>query len=520
MDSFKRFNETKLPNENNFFSSLKNCGIRATDVWKVFKIKTLGEYHDLYVKTDVLLLCDVFEKFIKTYLEYYSLDSSHCFSSPGLSWDAMLKMTGIKLEFISNIGIHLFIEKGMRGGISYFSKRYSKANENKSIMYWDANNLFAWTMIQSLPVNNFKFLSEKEINKFNLNSISENSSIGFILVVDFEYCKELHDLHSDYPLCPEKIEVNLNMLSKYCNDIANKNGIKVGDKVPNLGDKVKYVVHYKNLQYYLSLGIKLIKIHRILKFKQSNCLKECIELNAKKRQESTDKFNKNFFKLLLNCVYGKSMENIRKRINVKLINDSKEYLRCVSKPNFISQKIFDKNFIAVHKIKTVLILNKPIYVGFCILELIKLLMYKFHYNYVLNTFNTAKSLFTDTDNLVYEIKDRNVYEQCFKDKESFDFSGYSKDSVYYNSSNKKVLGKMKDEFNGIKTNEFVGLKSKMYSLNSVDNKEGNKAKGINKKLKHKEYIDVLFKKNVVRHNMKRIQSKLHEVGTYDIYKLF
>ena len=276
----------------------------------------------------------------------------------------------------------------------------------------------------------------------------------------------------------------------------------------------------KNLQYYLSLGIKLIKIHRILKFKQSNCLKEYVELNAKKRQESTDEFKKNFFKLLLNCVYGKSMENIRKRINVKLINDSKEYLRCVSKPSFISQKIFDKNFIAVHKIKTALILNKPIYVGFCILELIKLLMYKFHYDYVLNTFITAKSLFTDTDSLVDEIKDRNVYEQCFKDKESFDFSGYSKDSVYYNSSNKKVLGKMKDEFNGIKTNEFVGLKSKMYSLNSVDNKEGNKAKGINKKLKHKDYIDVLFKKNVVRHNMKRIQSKLHEVGTYDIYKLF
>ena len=164
------------------------------------------------------------------------------------------------------------------------------------------------------------------------------------------------------------------------------------------------------------------------------------------------------------------MENIGKRINGKLINDSKEYLKCVSKPNFISQKIFDKNFIAVHKIKSVLTLNKPIYVGLGILELNKLLLYKFHYDYVLDTFTSPKLLFTDTDSLVYEIKDGNIYEQCFKDMELFDFSRYSKDSIYYDSSNEKVLGKMKDEFNGIKINEFVGLKSKMYLLISFDNK--------------------------------------------------
>ena len=213
------------------------------------------------------------------------------------------------------------------------------------------------------------------------------------------------------------------------------------------------------------------------------------------------------------------MENIRKRTNVKLINDSKEYLKCVSKPNFISQKIFDKNFIAVHQIK---ILNKPIYVGFCILELSKLLMYKFHYDYVMNTFN-SKLLFTDTDNLVYEIKTKNVYEQCFKDKDLFDFSRYPKDSVYYDISNKKVLEKIKDELNGTKISEFIGLKSKMYPLISDDDKEVDKAKGINKKLKHKEYHDVLFNKKVIRHmkrkNMKRRQSELHEIGTNDVSKI-
>ena len=163
-------------------------------------------------------------------------------------------------------------------------------------------------------------------------------------------------------------------------------------------------------------------------------------------------------------------------------------------------------------------LNTPIYVGFSILELSKLLMYQFHYDYVLEIFN-AKLLFTDTDSLVYEIKDSNGCDQCFKDKHLFVFSGYPKDSVDHDGLNKKVLGKMKDKLNGVKIVEFVGLKSKMYSLISSDNKEINKAKGLNKKLRHKEYVDVLFNKRVVRHKMKRIQLKLHEIGTYDLKKI-
>ena len=208
----------------------------------------------------------------------------------------------------------MLIEKGMKGGISCISKRYSKNDDNNTIMYWDANNLYGWSMIQPLPDREFKVLPKKEVNKFNLDSFSENSEIGYILEVDLEHCKELHYLHNDYSLCPEKIEISSNMLSRYCSGIDNKYGIKVGGVktlILNLGDKVKYVVHYRNLQYYLSLGMKLTKIHEILKFKQSNWLKEYVQFNTKKRQESTDEFNKAFFKLLINYVYGKSMENIR-----------------------------------------------------------------------------------------------------------------------------------------------------------------------------------------------------------------
>ena len=199
----------------------------------------------------------------------------------------------------------------------------------------------------------------------------------------------MHDIYNDYLLYLEHNEVGYEMLNTYCKNIVNWYGIKVGGVkklIPNLYDKVKFFVHYKNLKYCLGLGIKLVKIHRILCFKQKNWLKSYTDFNTRKRRLSNDEFNKNLYKLMNNCIYGKGIENIRKRINPKLVNDKKSYLRIVNKPNFVSQKIIDKYFVAIHYKKKLLTLNKPIYVGFCILELSKLLMDKFHYDYVLKKF--------------------------------------------------------------------------------------------------------------------------------------
>ena len=256
-------------------------------------MKTMGDYHDLYLKAYVLLLADVFEKFINTCLDYYGLYPCHYFSSSGLSWDAVLKVTKIELELISDIDIHLFIEKGMRGGICCIAKRHSKAN-NKYMECYDSNkesiyisyNLNSWPMGQYLPYSGFKWLNQKGITEFCLNSISQNSSIGYILEIDLEYPSELHDWHNDYPLAPEKFEISQNMLSKYCSDIADEYGIKIGGVnklVPNLGNKSKYVVHYRNLQLYLLFGMK---VHRILKFRQSDWLKNTLILiQAKEKMQ-------------------------------------------------------------------------------------------------------------------------------------------------------------------------------------------------------------------------------------------
>ena len=219
----------------------------------------------------------------------------------------MLKMTGVKLEKISDIDKYLFIEKGLRGGVSYIAKRYAKAN-NKYMndydskkpstftTYLDMNNSYGWAMSEYLPYGGFKWL--KNVDGFDVNSISEKSEIGYFLEVDLEYPDELHELHNDYPLAPEKLAVFSDMLSKYCKEIADKYGIKVGDVkklIPNLGNKTNYVVHYRNLQLYLSLGMKLTKIHRVLTFKQSDWMKKYIDFNTEKRMNAANDFEKYFF---------------------------------------------------------------------------------------------------------------------------------------------------------------------------------------------------------------------------------
>ena len=544
MDSFKKFKE-QLPSKEDFYSILNDKHIsdedyqHAQNVWNKFNLKNMGEYHDLYLQSDILLLVDVFESFRKTCLEYYKLDPCHYFTSPGLSWDAMLKMTNIKLELMTDIDMFQFIEKGLRGGISYIANRYGKANNkymkdynekapSKYIMYLDANNLYGWAMSQYLPTGGFKWMAEKQINKIDLAKYKEDSDKGIILEVDLEYPKELHDLHNDYPLAAEKIKVTNDMLSEYCKNISDKYNISTGlvhKLIPTLSNKEKYVLHYRTLQLYIDLGLKVDKIHRVLEFKQSPWLKQYIDFNTEKRKSAKNDFEKDFFKLMNNSVFGKTMENIRKRVDVRLVTDENKLLKLASKPTYVSSKIFNENLVAVHKIKETLTLNRPAYVGMCILDLSKTLMYDFHYNYIKDKYkNKAKLLFTDTDSLTYEIKAKDVYKDFWNDKDKFDNSDYPEDSKYFYKKNKKVIGKFKDEAAGVPICEFVGLRSKMYSYIKDNNKGGKTAKGIKKNvikedITHEDYKDTLFNNKEMHHKMKTIRSDNHELGSYLINKV-
>ena len=544
MDSFEKFNAT-LPSKEEFYNILNDEHItdekykHANSVWNTFNLKNMGQYHDLYLKTDVVLLADVFENFRNTCFEYYKLDPAHYFTSPGLSFDSMLKMTEINLELMTDIDMHLFIESGLRGGISYIAKRYSKANNkyikdynenlpSKYITYQDCNNLYGWAMCQYLPTGNFKWLNKNQIDKLDLTKYNETSKKGLILQVDLEYPEKLHNLHNEYPLACEKIKVNKNMLSNYCKNIANKYNISSGivDKlIPTLNNKEKYILHYRNLQLYTELGLKITKIHRALEFDQSPWLKKYIDFNTDKRANAKNSFEKDFFKLMNNSVFGKTMENVRKRIDVRLITDEKKLLKMAAKPSYISNNIIDENLVALHKIKETIYLNRPVYIGMTILDLSKTLMYDFHYNYIKQKYgDKSHLLFTDTDSLTYEIETDDIYQDFWNDKEKFDNSDYPENSKYYDKTNKKVIGKFKDETHFVPIREFVGLKSKMYSYLTDNNKVGKTCKGIakyviNKDITHENYLGTLFNNRQLYHKMNTIRSKNHQIHSYNINKI-
>ena len=276
----------------------------------------------------------------------------------------------------------------------------------RTIMYLDANNLYGWSMSKPLPTHGFEWMKVDELEAWELYPC--------ILEVDLEYPENLHELHNDYPLAPEQIMVN-----------------KVSKLIPNLGDKKKYVLHYENLRQYLKLGLKLTHIHRGIKFKESPWLEKYISLNTKLRTEAKNEFEKDFFKLMNNAVFGKTMEDIRNRVDIKLVNNKEQAEKLSAKPNFKHCNIFSEDLVAIHMKKTKLDFDKPVYLGMCILDLSKTLMYDFHYNYIKKKYgDKAKLLLTDTDSLMYEIQTEDFYNDISGDlKDRFDTSGYPSSGI-------------------------------------------------------------------------------------------
>ena len=350
----------------------------------------MRDFHDLYMKSDVLLLADVFENFRNVCMKYYGLDQVYYYTTPSLAWDAMLKMTKVKLELLTDHDMHL-IEKGIRDGVSMISTRHAKANNPYMtnyepnhptiyIQYLDANNLYGHSLSQKLPFREFRWMYEEELSKWR--------DIACFLEVSLKYPEHLHDLHNDYPLAPETVKMG-----------------KVHKLIPNLNEKEKYVIHQETLKFYLKHGLEITDIHRGIAFQESDWMKPYMDLNTNLRAQAVDDFEKEFFKLINNSVFGKTIENVRNYIDVKLVTNEKQTRKLICKPNFLHSNKLCDNLVAIHMGKTKVVSNKLIYVGMTVLDLSKMLMYKFHYEYIkpMNG-GRAKLLFTDTESLMYEIK--------------------------------------------------------------------------------------------------------------------
>jgi hypothetical protein len=547
-DCFDKFNETKLPSISKFYSSLSEESItveqykHAKDVWDKFNIENLGEYHDLYLKTDVLLLTDIFETFRTTAHTFYGLDPANgYFTLPNYAWDAMLKFTDVKLEQLTDIDKYLFCEQAIRGGVSMITHRHAQANnkymasyddkvESSYIMYLDANNLYGEAMSHKLPIGNFKWV---DMGLNELINYDVEGSKGLYVKCDLTYPRELHDLHNNYPLAPESRIINKNELSPYqVNQTImheEKHNDKIKKLVPNLYDKKDYICHIKNLQYYIKLGLIVTKIKEVLEFDQEAFLKSYIDFNTQKRTASKNDFEKDLYKLMNNAVFGKTMENVRNHVDISIITEESQFLKQVCKPQYENHKIYSENMVALKQKKREVKLYKPIYIGGAILDLSKLHMYKFHYDYYKPKYgDNATLLFTDTDSLCYHVKTEDVYKDMKEDIHLFDQSDYSLEGFRsVDNTNKKVIGKFKDETSGIPIVEFVGLRSKMYSILLEGGKEKKTGKGVKKSalkryVQHADYKRCLLgsvedQRQLISFN--NLRSINHNIGMYRFTKV-
>ena len=365
-------------------------------------------------------------------------------------------------------------------------------------------------MSQKLQVNRFKWVEDTlEINEEFIKNYDENNDKGYILEVDVKYPKKLHDLHSDLPFLPERMKID-----------------KCEKLVRNLHNKKKYVVHIRSLKQALDHGLKLKKVPRIIEFNQGAWLKPYIDMNTELRKLANNDFEKDFYKLMNNSVFGKTMENVRKHRDIKLVTTGKKRSKLVSEPNYHTMNLISENLSIIEMKKIKVKMNNPIYLGLSILEISKILMYEFWYDYMKPKYSdNVKLCYTDTDSFIINIKTKNFYKNIANDVEDrFDTSNYEVYRPLPTGKNKKVIGLMKDELGGKVITEFAALRPKTYSYLTDDCKEDKNAKGTKKcavkgMIKFNDYKNCLLNDEVVLKSQQRFKSKGHNVHTKNINKI-
>lgn len=581
MDSWDRFKETELPPLKHFVSMLKYetrdlsqlsdkqrgelvaDELRAKLIWKKFRCQDMGDWHDLYLNQDVVLLIDIFERFRDIFLEKFNLDPAHYMTLPGIGWDAMLKYLGETLQLFDNSDGHKdmyeFNEKGKIGGISSAGGlRYARANHKylsdfdpskpKSwLLYLDANALYSWAMCQELPYKDFRWIDNPE--SFDLIKAMENidgkDQKGYMLQVDAELPEELHDFFNDYCPFPENIQVTSSMLSERQKKVAgmlNVKDSKIKKLVLNLMPKQRYIVHIKTLKLWMDLGCKVTKIHRVMEFTQKAWLKPFIEQCMTERQGSKTKFEKDFWKLLSNSIYGKTMEDVRKRVNIFMETDDNKIKRHINK--MPEQKgarlptpINEHGLMIIDMPKTKVTLNKPVYAGVAILSLSKYLMYDYFYNILKKKYGEGvRLLYTDTDSFIIQIFTKDFYEDMRRDRDfmdTFDLSEYPENHPLFEGlstevvsslmkKNKKVQGKFKDEGEGVPAVECAVIRAKCYSILYEGGDIKSTAKGcksvVKENIHHQTYVDTVLHDYDI--NKMMTQAEMTTIRSYPNQELY
>jgi hypothetical protein len=570
VDSLDRLKETKLPEKKYFRDDMnqKDCSDEnyqfAEKVWEVFNCQCLGDYYKLYLSTDVLLLADVLDNFRKLCMKTYDLCPLHYLTLPSYSWDAMLKYTKVKPELLSDQNMYMFFEQSIRGGMSvainklayannpYMGDKFDKTKDTTYLLDLDANSLYAGAMITKLPYSGFNWMegNSKSLQEWDtmIRKMPDDYDMGMTLEVDVDYPEHLHDDHSDYPFMPETMLIQPEMLSETQKEIYRKQHA-TNDKpnpkmrlgtvkklVPNLMHKKNYIIHYRALKQALQHGLVLKKVHRGISYHQKAWIEPYIIKNTKLRAESKDEFEKDLFKFIMNAIFGKTMENVRKRIDFEIVVSDKRFIKVISDPRFHGNgKWFAQDVVGLHRVKTSVKLDKPIYAGATILDDSKVIMYSFHYDVMKPKYGSnVKLMGTDTDSLKYLIKTDDIYKDMLSMKEHFDFCDYPKDHKIFEGlsddvivdikeKNKKVVKKFKDEMNGNIMTQIALLRSKVYAQNT-NNECKKRCKGVKKNvvknnLTFEDYENAVINDTVSYRQMTTFRSYHHQVYTQTMNKI-
>ena len=536
------------------------------DTIKKFNIKTAGEYYYIYLICDVLELADFIVSAREKLKETHKLDILQFYGAPSYTWNCFLYESRIELEHIKDINKLSFFKKMIRGGPSFISKRYAKANNiyckdyNKLkrytyLEYLDMNNLYGAAMKQPLPYGEIEKIDDKTIEKYNKNieelwkdypnytidptakNINKDDIFdGCCLDVDLEIPKKYHKLYDMYPLLPEQLEITEEMTSNYTKDLVkrmNKKHTKQTLLTQTLYDKKNYKIYYKMLKLSVDLGVKIKKINYGYKFKEKAYMKEYIEKNTDlrtKAKENKDSMGIELYKLLNNAVYGKTLENVFNYKDFKYVDDN-NLINYTSKPSYRSATIINKKNILLEKKGEKVKINKPIYVGAVITDIAKYLMFNFHYNYLIPEFGleNVHLLFTDTDSLCYELETKDEEERIkhYKNlinKGVLDTSTYSEENPLYSKEN-NIIGIMKCEEGDNALTEFAGLRAKMYAIKMIKNgllEEERKCKGVKKSVVKKDlnfdkYKNLIFNEQskVLSYNCKITNIRSYNQQIYD-----
>ena len=565
LSSYAALKDKTLPPLTAFYNSLSKTSISKEDykhaqqVWSEANCASLKDYVKLYLWTDVLLLAEVFESFRHTSHMQYGLDPIHYISMPQLAFDAALFKTRVKLELMTDIDQILFVKQGIRGGVSMISHRYSQANNplmdtydsseavDKYIMYADINNLYGYAMSQHLPVGKFKWIDESHFDDIMLKIVSYSpytSSIGWIVELDLEYPEELHDDHNDLPLAPEKITIDDSYLSDYQLKLRDSKSGLSKKLVPHFMNRSHYVVHFAALRYYIDNNMIPGKIYRILQFKQEPWLEPYIDMNTELRKNSRSAFEKDMYKLMNNAVYGKTMENVWNRYEVKICWNKEQLLKFSSKPWYRCFHIMDTDISVCIMKQRRITLNKPLYLGMSILDISKVIFYQTFYDGFKALWpHQMKLLMVDTDSYIMEVcvpKGDSIYKQLYEYMQTeeyaqgqfrLDCSNYCEDDqdkhirlLASQHECDRQLGAVKDEMGSTIITEFIGLRPKLYAIRRMHRQSRTpeeiiKAKGTPKAVV-KTSINFQHFSNMLTDSTKslsfdvtHIRSREHMIGT-------